>query len=371
MIPVYVPYLNKKTLKYAHDALDSSWITQGKYIELCERFLEEYLGVKHVLLTNNGTTATHLVSKGLTYYYAHKFNNPLYELIVPNNVYVAAWNSFLFSDNLIQLIPIDADLDTWNYDLNKLDKEIKLRPNATVLIVHNVGNVINVPALKIKYPNVLFVEDACEGLFGYYDGKSVGTESLLSSISFFGNKTITSGEGGAVLTNDTELYNYLKKLRGQGQSETKFIHDELGYNYRITNVQAAILYGQLMNVEKILSLKSDIFCRYDVNFCSVPRIHFQEFEVGTIPASWLYAIRIEGSRYNSAKAFFDSVGIETRPMFYPMSSHRHLKSYANIDDELVAKELNQSVVILPSYPDLTKEDQDYIIEKVKEYVNGL
>ena len=134
-------------------------------------------------------------------------------------------------------------------------KTIKIKPliddNTAILVVHNIGNIINVPKLKLEFPNTVILEDNCEGFLGKYDNKYTGTESFASSISFFGNKTITSGEGGAFITNDDDVFEYINKIKSQGQSNEKFIHDVLGYNYRMTNIQAAILYGQLDSLSEI------------------------------------------------------------------------------------------------------------------------
>lgn len=199
--------------------------------------LKNILGCKKIILTNNGSSATHLLAIALKYKYPH-----ITKIIVPNNVYIAAWNSFLFDKNY-ELIPIDSDINTWNFDSSKIDS--LLDPNTAILVVHNIGNVINVPELKIRFPNTVIVEDNCEGFLGKYNGHYTGTESFASSISFYGNKTITSGEGGAFMTNDEDVFDYINKVKSQGQTKDKFIHDVLGYNYRMTNIQAALLYGQL------------------------------------------------------------------------------------------------------------------------------
>lgn len=238
MIPIYKPYFTEQNLKYAHDAINSGWVSsQGEYLDLAKNKLKDLLETKRVILTSNGTTATHLLALALKYKYPH-----IKKIIVPNNVYVAAWNSFLF-DKEYELVPIDADLETWNFDLDKLESVID--ETSAVLIVHNIGNIINVPKLKERFPNTVFLEDNCEGFLGKYDNKYTGTESFASSVSFFGNKTLTSGEGGAFITNDDDVFEHINKVKSQGQSNEKFIHDVLGYNYRMTNVQAAILYGQL------------------------------------------------------------------------------------------------------------------------------
>lgn len=371
MIPVYQPYLTDKMTEYAYDAIKSGWVTHGKYIEACEESLAEMLRVKHVLLTNNGTSATHLVALGLQYYYETEKNQKLSKLIVPNNVYVAAWNSFLYSNPELELIPVDANRYTWNFDLDEVRRNIRRIKNPAVLVVHNLGNIINVLTLKREFPEATFVEDCCEGFGGIYEDKFAGTESLVSSISFFGNKLITSGEGGAVITNNDEIYNYLKTIRGQGQSDKKFIHNVLGYNYRMTNIQAGLLYGQLQYVNMIRMRKYKVFKTYDEAFTNNDKFYFQCFDDSTYSACWMYGIGIEGSSYEKAEKFFSEAGIETRPMFYPMSSHKHLVNYAKPYGENVAGILNEEVVILPSYPEITEEDQKYIIKKVKEYANGI
>ena len=182
MIPIYKPYFTENNLKYAHESLSSGWVSsQGEYLDIVKNKLKEFLNCKKLILTNNGTTATHLIALALKYKYPH-----IKKIIVPNNVYVAAWNSFLF-DKEYELVPIDADLDTWNFDLNKLESVID--EDSAVLIVHNIGNVIDVPMLKNRFPNTIFIEDNCEGFLGKYGDKYTGTDSFASSISFFGNKT--------------------------------------------------------------------------------------------------------------------------------------------------------------------------------------
>ena len=244
MIPIYKPYLNDENLKYAHKALKSGWISsQGEYLDFSKDLLKKLLGCKKIILTNNGTSATHLVAIALKYKYPK-----ITKLIVPSNSYVAAWNSFVYG-NLFELIPIDSDLNTWNFDLSHIENN--LDENTAILVVHNIGNVINVPNLQKKFPNTIIVEDNCEGFLGTYSDSYTGTKSFASSISFFANKTITSGEGGAFITEDEEVFEFINKVKSQGQTTEKFLHDVVGYNYIMTNIQAAILFGQLQSLDKI------------------------------------------------------------------------------------------------------------------------
>ena len=360
--PVYKPYLNKEILKYAHDALDSTWISStGKYLDLAKELLQQIINIKYLILVGNGTQAMHLVAKALRFKY-HSIDT----IIVPNNVYVAAWNAFMFDRPNLMFRHTDTDLKTWNMDLGNFE-ENKYNSYAA-LIVHNLGNVINVPELKSRNINYIFVEDACEALGGFYNNKSVGTESLCSALSFYGNKNFTSGEGGAFLTQDEDIYNYIKKVYSQHQSDTKFIHDGLGYNYRMTNIQAAILYGQLKYWDEILERKSFVFNEYKKRLNSF--VSFQKEEENTKHSHWMVGIRIENNpNYEKIEEFFGKRGIETRPFFYPINRHQHLRSQwgSMKNAELLSKE----VFILPSYPELTNSDIKYISNCVKEYLHEI
>jgi len=368
VIPVYEPMFTEQTMIHAKKALDSGWIssTGGYYLERVPVMLQEELGVKYVLLTSSGTTAMHLVAKCLEYKYPEKHN-----LIVPNNVYVAAWNAFLYN-NHFRLSVMNINSDTWNQDFSDVSMGSKLRTiehwSNVFLIVHNLGNIVNVPYLKKKYPKAVFVEDACESFGGKYSGISVGSASLCSGLSFYGNKNITSGEGGAFLTNDEELYNYAKKLHGQGQSNKKFIHDTLGYNYRMTNLQAAILYGQLLDWPEIKEKKEKIFSRYRTTFENMQHVVNQKICSNTVHSNWMFGLKfLTADSYDHLKVYFESFGIDTRPMFYPINKHTHLKKIMRYADD-TAVTLSNKIAILPSYPNLTEKDQGKIIDAVSRYV---
>lgn len=372
MIPVYKPFLPPGSLKYAHDALDSTWLSsQGKYLLMVTEKLQELLSMPYVLPVNNGTSACHLMAKSLSR--ICKVSEGKKKIIVPNNVYVAAWNAFLF-DKDYTLIPVDACLDTWNVSIKKLTATIEAFPEADVLIVHNIGNVINVPDLQQKFPNTHFVEDNCEGFMGAYNNQLTGTASFASAISFFGNKNITSGEGGAIITKDEATYDFVKCVYGQGQSSKRFVHSELGYNYRMTNVQAAILCGQLELLPEIIEKKCDVFKLYRGAFKDREDIKIQEVAPGTDPANWMFGVRIPGSPgYEPAEAYFKASGIEIRPMFYNIFDHAHLKNHTDVwgTDCANAITLNKECFIIPSYPELSLLDQDRIIRTVNQYIMTL
>ena len=357
MINIYEPYLNKNITKYVYDAIETTWISShGKYLNMVNDKLLDVNKNKYVLLTCNGTTATHLMSIGLKYKYPNIKN-----LIVPNNVYVAAWNSFLMNP-FFNLIPIDCDLDTWNMDLNILHQKINNFSfnDTAILVVHNIGNIINVPELKRLYPKYIFIEDNCEGFLGEYENCKSGSQSLMSSVSFFGNKTITSGEGGCLFLDDTNLFEFLNSTKSQGITNEKFIFDKLGYNYRMTNIEAAMLYGQLEFLDEILEKKQTIFNYYKKSLNNY--VNFQIIRDNTKHSNWMFGIRLNKEISNMSLKLYQQ-DIETRPMFPPISYHKHLQKFSDIENN--SEILYKNSLILPSHPNLNLKDVEYICECIK------
>lgn len=366
MIPVYKPYLPKQSLEYAHDAINSTWISShGKYLSLVKDKLKEITESKFIVLTNNGTSATHLLAIILKHKYPEIKN-----LIVPSNVYVAAWNMFL-SNPRYNLIPIDSDINTWNYSEKELEKSYQQYfENTACLIVPNIGNIVDVPKLQDKFPNWVFIEDNCEGFLGRYsDKKRSGTASSASSVSFFGNKTITSGEGGVFCTNDEELFEYANSAHAHFITKEKFIFSDLGYNYRMTNIQAAILYGQLEILDDILHKKIKLFDTYKEELANINKIDFQKTEEGTSHSHWMFGIRIKDSskeKVDKLKLHLYQNDIDTRPMFPPIGLHGHLRKFDGMFP--TSEELYNTGLILPSYPELSKSEIQYIAKTLKKFL---
>jgi len=368
MIPIYQPYLTPENLQYAHKALDSGWISsQGEYLDLAKDSLKSKIQYNNhkIILTNNGTSATHLIALALRYKYPN-----IKKIIVPNNVYVAAWNSFLYTHSY-ELIAIDANLETWNFEESHIEN--LLDSSTAILVVHNIGNIVNVPKLKRKFPDTVILEDNCEGFLGQYEDTPAGSESFASSISFFGNKTLTSGEGGAFITKDHDVFSYINMVKNQGQSDIKFIHAELGYNYRMTNIQAAILYGQLQNLNFITQQKQSIFNQYKEILQNISSIKFQTIDDSTKHSNWMFGIRITNLNLKKKKELelylFES-GIDTRPMFYDIHQHPYLENIKSTNNTN-AQTLQNQCLMLPSYPTLNKSQISYICDKLIAFLRKL
>lgn len=374
MIRIYEPFLDTYK-KSAEDAINTGWISNhGIYIEKATKKLNEVLNVKYSILMSNGTVATHCLLKSLKFKYP-KIN----KIYVPNNVYVAVWNSVLNEYNLesIQVLPID--LETWNIPENG-EFLMTLEHNSALLVVHNIGNIINVPFIKRIRPDIVILEDNCEGIFGKYEGINSGccNDTLCSSVSFYGNKTVTTGEGGAFLTNDIDVYNYIKRVYSQGMSEQRYIHNIHAYNYRMTNIQAAFLFDQLNDIENILKRKQIVFDRYLHLFQKLHKdgkITFQKIRDNTNRANWMFALRILNNKKSIEETydFFNENGIEIRPFFYSFNKHYHLKELEThkIFNYTDCDILNREIIMIPSSPMITEENQVKVVKCIENFINTI
>lgn len=348
-IPVYTPYMNKYT-KLAIEAIRSNWISNlGQYIPLASEALSKYLDVKYCVLVNSGTAATHCLFKSLKYKYPN-----INKIYISNNCFISAWNCALTEYNEYNLEAMRMNSNTLNIDTSE-EYLLSLDKDSAIVIVHNYGNIVNVPRIKRIRPDLVIVEDNCEGIFGKYEGKYSGTESLCSAVSFYANKTITTGEGGAFLTNDLDLYNYIKSYISHGMTSQRYIHDKIAVNYCMSNIQAAFLYDQMLDIDHIIQRKEDIVSRYK------KELRTYTVEEGTSPSNWMFVL-LADIDYNTFEKYMESKGIEVRPLFYNISVHSHTSNVRSEDMHIRG-------AILPSYPDLTDGQIDMIIEAVKTYTS--
>ena len=363
MIPIYIPYLDKYK-NSALIAISTNWISNyGVFVKNAEEKLKQILNVKYCILMNNGTAATHCLLLALKYKYPD-----IKKIYIPNNVFIAPWNCVLmeYQKENIEVMKINSltlNMDTSEEYIKGLDK------NSAILIVHNLGNIVNVPRLKRIRPDIIFIEDNCEGNFGKYEDiySGTSTDSLCSAVSFYANKTLTTGEGGAFFTNDDETYQYIKSIYSHGMTNERYIHSKLAYNYRMTNVQAAFLYDQLNDLDHILTLKENIFKKYNKLLqkeFKKGKIIKLDYEDNTISATWMYCIIIDGLDFKSLEIYMNDKMIQIRPFFYDIRKHDHLK-----DIKVDYPEITNSGIMLPSYPDLKEEQQEYIINCLVEYLH--
>ena len=358
--PVYQPSLNGNEKKYVDECLSSTWISsKGFFINEFENKFANYINVKHAASVCNGTVAIHLALAALGIGVGD-------EVIVPTFTYIASVNPIV----QVGATPIFVDSleNTWQIDPNEIEKKITSKTRA-IMVVHLYGHPCDMDTIMAiaKQYNLLIIEDCAEAIGTKYKDKYVGSFGDISTFSFFGNKTITCGEGGMVVTNNTDLYNLLFRLKGQGLAKNReYWHDILGFNYRMTNIAAAIGLAQLEQVETFLNNKQQIALWYQKYLKDTP-IVFHNADNDVYHSYWMCSILTENNQQRELlRDHLKKNAIETRPTFYPVHSMPIYEKY-NQEYYPIATDLSQRGINLPSYPDLTEHDVINITEVIKKY----
>lgn len=351
-IPVYQPDLSGKEKQYVLDCLDSSWISSiGSYIEKFEKACAAFLGVKHAISVSNGTVALHLA--------LHCLNvGPGDEVIVPTFTYIASVNTIAQAG--AKPVFCECRESDWLIDPNDVERKITSRTKA-IVAVHLFGAACDMLALReiAKRHGLAIVEDCAESMGSLIDGRHTGTFGEIGTFSFFGNKTITTGEGGMVATNDDALADRLRRVKGQGQSSTRrYWHVELGFNYRMTNICAAIGLAQIERISDILSRKREIARMYRERLAGFPFV-FQHSPENVLSSDWLVTLLLPPNcdRDRIMEEMLRR-GVETRPVFY--CAHR-LPMYFEVNEYKVSEEISARGISLPSFPALSRQDIENVV----------
>jgi perosamine synthetase len=293
---------------------------------------------------------------------------PSDEIIVPTFTYIASVNAISYM-NAVPVF-VDSMNETWQIDPEDIKRKITAKTKA-IIIVHLYGHPCDMDAIVsiCKENNILLIEDCAEAIGSFYKGKHVGTFGDIATFSFFGNKTITTGEGGMVLSNNESLISKSHYLKNQGVSSVQYWHDMIGYNYRMTNICAAIGLAQLEQINHILQLKKAIAETYKQVFKNTDIVFLSENE-NIINSYWMCSFLIKSAKLREPlRDFLTENGIETRPLFYPvhaMPIYNHLtKEHFHVAEDISARGIN-----LPSYPELTVDDVTFIAGKVLEFINN-
>jgi perosamine synthetase len=351
LIPVYRPDLSGNERAYVLECLDTSWISSlGGFIERFEHAVVEVTGARHAIAVCNGTVALHLALHCLDI-------GPGDEVIVPTFTYIASVNTIaqtgacpVFADSL----PSD-----WLLDPNDVARRITPRTKA-ILPVHLYGSACDMHALRALADRhgIALLEDCAEALGTTIFGRHVGRWSRAATFSFFGNKTITTGEGGMVITDDDALAQRLRQVKGQGQSFTRrYWHEVLGFNYRMTNIAAAIGTAQMERIATILTRKREILVQYGVLLAALP-VELQRSRAEVNSSGWLVSLLLpEGVDRDQVMRHMAKERIETRPVFF--CAH-HMPMYANSERLPVAENIAARGISLPSYPTLSEHDIDRV-----------
>jgi dTDP-4-amino-4,6-dideoxygalactose transaminase len=357
MIRIASPSIGNEEIKAVREVLKSGMLAQGQKVKEFEEKIAEYVGVKYAIATSSGTTALHtaLLAVGI---------KPGDEVITTPFTFIATANSILYCN--AKPVFVDVDEKTFNIDAEKIEEKITGKTKA-VLPVHLYGQPADMEKILeiCKSHNLLLIEDAAQALGAEFKGKKVGSFGDCAIFSFYPTKNITTGEGGMVVTDDEKIAERCRKIRNHGEYQRYFV-DLLGYNYRMTDIAAAIGLAQLKKLENLNKkrIKNAKFLTKHLKDIDGIEVPFVDKRVKHV----FHQYTIKTSRRDELKEFLEKKGIQS-VVYYPLPIHKQ-KFYQDLgytDSLPVAEELSKKVLSLPVHPNLKKEDLKFIVESMREF----
>ncbi|MEK7635648.1 MAG: DegT/DnrJ/EryC1/StrS family aminotransferase [Patescibacteria group bacterium] len=371
-IPVSMPFLGEEEKQLVIEAVSAGEIsgTFGKFLPKFENEFSQYVECKYGIVTSNGTTALHLALATLG-------------ISVGDEVLVAAFTNmatfFTVHYQSAIPIPIDIEFDTWNINPSLLEEKITKYTKA-IIVVHIYGHPADMDqVLEIaKKHNLFVIEDAAEAHGALYRGKKVGSLGDIGCFSFYANKIITTGEGGMIVTNNNNLAERARSLGSlaYGGKDNRFRHIDVGFNYRLSNIQAALGCAQLQKIEQIISLKRDIANFYNDNFLNIPELQLPVEKSYAKNVYWMYHLVLRGKAENKRKLIMLELkerGIETREAFVPYNLQPKEITKGLVEEDIcpVANYVSKNGFYLPSGPILKKEQLQYVVNSLKQIIKKL
>lgn len=360
-IPIAETFLVGKEKEYVMDCVQSGWISSiGKYVTQFETAFARYIGSKHASSCSNGTAALHLA------YHACGIGKGD-ELIMPNLTFIATANAAAYLGG--KPVFVDVDPRTWNMDTTQIEKKITPKTKA-IVPVHLYGvscDMKPIMELAQKY-GLRVIEDCAESHGAEYRGKKTGNIGDIAAFSLYGNKVITTGEGGIITSNDSQLMERVQLLKNHGmRPEKRYWHEEVGYNYRMTALQAAFGLGQLEGIEDILQRRENIARYYEKNLSKIKGIRFQENTPQAKRIHWLINILVDEKEYGMNRdelaKKLEEKQIDSRRIFYPMTA---MPIYKSAESFPHTEYISKSGLSIPSGTGLQKEQMDRVIAVIAE-----
>src|ERR1700693_1488891 len=358
-IPIYQPSLTGNEMQYVSECLRSGWISsKGTYVKEFEKRFSTYTGVRYAATVSNGTAALRLALVALGI-------GPGDEVIVPTLTYISAVNAITYTG--ATPVFVDSLPNTWQMDSEDVKRKITPKTRA-IMAVHLYGHPCDMDELvSISNKKSLFlIEDCAEAFGSLYKDRHVGNFGHIATFSFYGNKTSTTGEGGMVITNDETLHDRVVHFKGQGLAEHRqYWHDVVGYNYRMTNICAAIGLAQLEQADKFIGKKRKISGWYSEELKKIPLEIHQE--VGNVRHSyWMFSVlATDASDRDPLRDHLAKAGIDTRPLFYPV--HTMPMYSTKFQRHVVAEGLGWRGINLPSWPGLDKGDVKFVCNEITQF----
>lgn len=358
-IPVSEPLFNGNEEAYVLDALQSGWISgSGKYVNQFEEQFAEFCNAKHAIAVFNGTVALHLALIALDI----KLGD---EIIVPDLTYIASANAAVYCG----ATPVFADVDPVTWTLDPLDVKCKITPRTKAIMpVHLYGHPAEMDELLelAKQHHLFVIEDAAEAHGAEYKGRRVGAIGDIGTFSFYGNKIITTGEGGMIVTNNDDLMRRIRLYKGQGMDpERRYWFPVIGYNYRMTNIQAAIGVAQLERIGWLIERRIEV-AQWYLEELAETELVLPVQEEWAKNVYWLFSVGVpETVDRDLLMAQMDQLGIETRPFFYPL---HQMPPYYNAQGSTlypVTTRLAARGINLPSSAKLEREEVQAVCAALK------
>ena len=381
MIPLSVPNLIGNESKYLKECIESGWISSaGSFVNKFENSIKSYVNSKRAIACMNGTVGLHTALNVLGV-------NSHDIVLTTNLTFVATLNSIMYSG--AEPILFDIDLDTWQIDVDLIEewlsknsyqtdeqgkivcRHLKTKQKiAAIIPVHVLGGLVDMKKLidvSKKY-NIPVIEDSTEALGSYYEKKHAGTFGTFGVFSFNGNKIISTGGGGMIVTDNINFANNAKHITTTAKTNNlDYFHDQIGYNYRMVNLLAAIGVAQMENFKSILSMKRNIDSHYKSELKHFDDFIFQKHYDNTQPNCWLFTMRVPKMR--GLLDFLNKNKIQSRPFWTPMNKlpmYLDCKyiSYKNNTDKIF-----EDAISIPSSSNLSEQDQNKVIRFIKKYYN--
>ena len=367
MIPVWEPVLDGNEKKYVLHCLETNWISSlGSYITRFEETVAKWCGVPHAVACSSCTTGLHLALLALGI-------GPGDEVLVPDFTLIVSANTVIQAG--ARPVLVDADPRTWCIDPTKLEEKIGPRTRA-ILPVHMYGHPCDMPVIReiARRHDLLVVEDCAEAHGARIDGRMVGSFGDAACFSFYGNKILTTGEGGMVLCSDAALAEKMRLLRNQAFEHPRFVHREVGFNYRLTNVQAAIGLAQAEKADEKVEKKREIARWYAEAFARVDDVELPWEAPGAVNVYWMYGVKLGDSFRRGRDGVMSAMkekGVETRAFFCPMHRQPVFQGsdprFPDVSGEYpVSDDLWKRGLYLPSGLGLTLSQVEEVVEKLAE-----
>ncbi|MCB0704412.1 MAG: LegC family aminotransferase [Saprospiraceae bacterium] len=373
MILLSGPNISGNEWKYVKDCLDTGWVSSvGSYVNQFEEMVASFAGAKYGVATSSGTTALHiaLILAGV--------EREDY-VIAPNVTFVASLNSIAYTG--AEPILIDVDPGTWQMDLNLLEQfltsDTEIRDGAcrlradgrrirAIMPVHVLGNMCDMDRfmdIAARF-QLEVIEDATEALGSYFSGKHAGSFGKMGCFSFNGNKIITCGGGGVIVTDDEDLAKMAKHLTTQAKADAfEYYHDHIGYNYRLVNVSAAMGVAQMEQLPGFIQRKKEIAAYYMQELGDLPGISFQEVDSRVDPNCWLFTFRAD--RQKEILSALNAQKMQSRPFWVPMNQLPMFKQVKYVQTADHSDAIYQNCLSIPCSTDITNEQLESIVATIK------